>query len=755
MARKESFDMTADPAAFDEAVAEFASRRVVSREEADTLDAYARKRAWWISGVAQMDIANDAHESLLAAIRDGIPFDEWQKTAGPKLEAAWGKPNTWRLLVIYRNATTSAYNAGRLEQMEEPHITAVRPFKMLEVVDDGHTCEICGQFIEPKIILPWDDPWWVWHSPQFHHACRCGVRSLRRKVAEKFGITSGPPVIQVQIPDGWGLKPNLAEPPKPSERIKPPDPDLQLEAAVKAGKDLRERKPVEIPQRFIGPKQLTARDIMAQQLAGPGGSNAGGVFLGSDGVKRYVKLYDDPAQAAGEHLANQLYADLGLPAVKSFVFDHNGKLAYASEFIEGASPIGVKGLAPELASKALDGLVGDLVVANWDAVGLSLDNIVVTKAGEVVRIDNGGAFLMRAQAGRKPGAVLEQLPEWKGFFDRNINPSYSRVANAAGASSADDLWERIEKQLTALEAIEDSYGGWGPYVRKHAPQLSESDSDAIASMLTARTKLIGDKLAKAKAEAIAKLQPKPRKSRAPRKPPPKRVRLDELEAEKIPQFPAAFPGSMPNPTNATQRQEATRLIRERSNAELLALATDDERAAIRVFTGSSYGSIRAAARLTKEEYLKNPKNTMLYEVARNCADLITSAIAKHEATRKTAKRLANESVELFRGIRNVPKAKFEEILNWQSCTWAEPTSSSWKPSVAKDFYTPLLGDTGYSVMFRIKHAKATRGVSIEGISQLDNEHEILFGNDAEFRVTKVVRDADFDRGAIVYLEEIG
>lgn len=242
-------DMSSDPVEFVEAVEEFATRRTITREEADTLEGYAKRRAWWISGVSQMDIVNDAHQSIVEAMRKGTPFDEWKKEIAPKLEEAWGREDSFRIETIFRNATTQAYNAGRIEQINEPHIVEVRPYWMLDVVDDLRTSDTCRRYVKPPVILPASDPWWLTHSPPLHHRCRSGIRSLRQSVAEKKGISETVPDDTVQ--DGWGIPPNISEPPKPSERDNPPDPDLQLECAIKAGKDLRERKSVTIPKRLL------------------------------------------------------------------------------------------------------------------------------------------------------------------------------------------------------------------------------------------------------------------------------------------------------------------------------------------------------------------------------------------------------------------------------------------------------------------------------------------------------------------------
>lgn len=245
-----ALDMSADPAEFAEACEEFAARRVISRLEADQLSGYARKHSWWISGVAQMDVANDAHRSILESMRDGTTFEEWKKKAGAAIEKEWGRKDSSRLLLIYRNATTSAYNAGRLEQMEQPHVTAVRPYKMLDVVNDERTSHICRKFISPEVVLPWDDPWWLTHSPPFHHMCRTGIRSLRKSVAQRYGISAEPPVVNIDA--GWGLHPKYSQPVTPSARKIQPDPELHYEAMVKASKDLQ-RKAVEVPKKFVAP----------------------------------------------------------------------------------------------------------------------------------------------------------------------------------------------------------------------------------------------------------------------------------------------------------------------------------------------------------------------------------------------------------------------------------------------------------------------------------------------------------------------
>lgn len=230
-------------------------------------------------------------------------------------------------------------------------------------------------------------------------------------------------------------------------------------------------------------------DFLSEKVGGQEGSNPGGTYKGSDGKLRYVKFYSDPAQAHGETLANNIYKDLGLGARGSDTFEHNGKTALANEFISGGKILGETALSKEDASKVLDGFAADVLTANWDAVGMGLDNILM-KNGEAYRIDNGGSFLMRARAGRKPDSVLNKIPEAEGFFNSSVNPDYAGVARKAGYRSLNDFKDRLRDQVKKIVALEKKSGGWDNYVKQHTSGLNSSDRTKIVDMLNDRTRLL-------------------------------------------------------------------------------------------------------------------------------------------------------------------------------------------------------------------------------------------------------------------------
>jgi hypothetical protein len=489
------------------------------------------------------------------------------------------------------------------------------------------------------------------------------------------------------------------------------------------------------------------QQIMGEPKAAAMGSNPGGVYRGTDGVDRYVKLYSDPVQAVGEHLANRVYADLGLPALTSRVFEHDGKLAYASDMLPGTKTIGEVGITPALANRVLDGFVGDLLTANWDAAGMHLDNIVVTPAGEPIRIDNGGTFLSRAMGGRKPLASLNTLTEWDNLFDEYINPSYAKVAKAAGVSSASDMLPRIEEQLANARAVAKSAGGWKVYVQQHAPQLSPKDADAIAEMLESRESAIQKKLGEAKdkadleakikaeleakAVALAKLEAKAAAKRATEL---DLSNLHTLPSEEVPDFFGANVEIKPLKMTEDNRRVLDASLRRH------------EKAAIAAFTGSHYDDIRTAASQTKAQY-EASNHDLPYNRAKEYADDLSRVLKKKP---NAGDRLESQISEMYRGLKQLSDADFVNLINAKTIVFDAPTSTSYSARVANGFY-----GSGKSVMFRIKPLPDTTGVLIAGVSNHVSEHEILFGNNTKFKVTKVVRDAGkATDGVVMYLEEL-
>ncbi len=245
-------------------------------------------------------------------------------------------------------------------------------------------------------------------------------------------------------------------------------------------------------------------DYMATKLGGPKGTNPGGLYKGSDGIERYIKIYEDPKSARGEALSNHIYHDLGLSVPKSELFEHDGKLAIASVVVPPSSSGGKtlkeyssgapNGVSGPVAQVFMRGFAADVLTANWDAVGLAHDNVVVSKFGTPYRVDQGGTLLKRAQGGDKPENTLHQITEVEKFFDKSKNAAYAQVAEAAGIKSVADMKAGFEQQVKAITDLRQAAGGWQKYVAMQSPEMPKEEQQKIAGMLEARTNLMQSKV---------------------------------------------------------------------------------------------------------------------------------------------------------------------------------------------------------------------------------------------------------------------
>lgn len=482
------------------------------------------------------------------------------------------------------------------------------------------------------------------------------------------------------------------------------------------------------------PVELAAPpDFMASKEGGQKGSNEGGLYRGDDGVLRYVKFYKDPVQGQLEHLANNIYRDLGLPAVKSDLFTAaDGRQAYASEVVEGETL--AKKFDKAAAKKVLKGFAADVLVGNWDAVGLDHDNVIVSK-GKAVRVDNGGALLHRAKAGLKPDAALKKIDEWQKFFDPGTNPAYAKVAAKAGVSRAEDV-VGIKQQIAAILKLCDAHGGWGSYIEHVAPGLPEAERKKVIGMLAERTIQLAQKLDEIKVAAkLPKVGP---------------VRV----FEKLPQ------GEYPDTKHIPPGWSSRGRFQDEAGDKLDAVAREvpNFTNALYDYTGGSYRQIRAAGHLGYDAWAAEfPGSSKIkYNQYRAQYDAIDRAFELHNKATSGALANAPEAkvTESFRGLGRLSRAKFDELIGAKQWETESLTSVAWDPHVASGF---MYNDADtYAVMLHFKFkATSSNKLAVETRSSQGNqEKEILLRKGARFRVVQVSRLKGRSNRALVELEEI-
>jgi SPP1 gp7 family putative phage head morphogenesis protein len=176
-----TWDVTADVGRFGEAIDFFSKRVVMTRDDALAIDLDSRKRAFWIGGGLQLTQVQRIFDEIGKALESGEDYAAFRKRVLADVAIKSGHLDT-----VFRNATQRSYNAGRWEQMQAAK--ALRPYVMFDAVLDDRSSDICGTKIDGKICSI-DDPFLKTNSPQRHHRCRTGLRSVRAKDAERRGIT--------------------------------------------------------------------------------------------------------------------------------------------------------------------------------------------------------------------------------------------------------------------------------------------------------------------------------------------------------------------------------------------------------------------------------------------------------------------------------------------------------------------------------------------------------------------------------------
>lgn len=213
-----AWDISAEPERFEEAIAEFKRRVPIEADELATLTRAERSRAFYIASVNELSVVRTVYDELDRAIANATPIDEFRASVHDKL----GKHRLGgaHLNTVFRNAVQTAYNTGRWEQITSGDLTQTRPFWMYDAVLDSRTTEVCKAL--DQTVKAHDDPFWLTRWPPNHHQCRSSVRAVRRREAERRGITVGDPV-GGEPQGGFGLAPPLrgAEPLPDPARVQP------------------------------------------------------------------------------------------------------------------------------------------------------------------------------------------------------------------------------------------------------------------------------------------------------------------------------------------------------------------------------------------------------------------------------------------------------------------------------------------------------------------------------------------------------
>lgn len=231
------------------------------------------------------------------------------------------------------------------------------------------------------------------------------------------------------------------------------------------------------------------------------GMNAGGktgIWMGSDGVKRYVKLIgtqaDDKVSAAlSEFIHARLAMLAGAPSSEISLLRDGDQLYIASKWIDGFQPL-EKVLTQENAKQFVDHSVVDIILNNWDAAGPDLRNAGVGADGILRRIDFGNSGWFRAGGGLKNVGAAKRV-DLSVWFEANVKGAaagYRKVLMKAYPELGEKASILALPGFDFLEQFDSAIKALGDYRSFIDEEISRVAPDLVSSGMTTMKQLESD-----------------------------------------------------------------------------------------------------------------------------------------------------------------------------------------------------------------------------------------------------------------------
>lgn len=179
-----------------------------------------------------------------------------------------------------------------------------------------------------------------------------------------------------------------------------------------------------------------------------GGSNTGYYVVNKEtGELFYAKVPNGGKQWLAEIAATKLYEAAGMDVPQIEIFTSpNGTKGVLSKFIPELQSLS----SPHALANAGFGM--DVLLENWDAIGLCYDNTLITADGtKVVKLDNGGSFDYKAQGQNKPFTAIPM--ELVTMLNPKTNP---QAVDIYGTMSRTDMIASLEKAVSVDDAQMDA-----------------------------------------------------------------------------------------------------------------------------------------------------------------------------------------------------------------------------------------------------------------------------------------------------------
>lgn len=193
-----------------------------------------------------------------------------------------------------------------------------------------------------------------------------------------------------------------------------------------------------------------------------GGSTGATLVKDTAGNHFVLKKGSSPEHLRAEFAAEQAYRALGVHVPTSRLYETSSGPVKLSRFKEGTelgqhSAGEIKHMLPELQKH----FAAHVVLANWDVVGASKDNILVGKgklgAQKLYHIDTGGALDYRAQGGLKNQNWNGKADEFHTLRSPTNAQAHSIFGGMTNKQLKDSVADVLSKQDKLLNALPEKY----------------------------------------------------------------------------------------------------------------------------------------------------------------------------------------------------------------------------------------------------------------------------------------------------------
>ena len=188
------WEIIAEPVAPDAAIEFWKQRAKLTDEEARALGEGAKRRAFYVTGLARRDLVQLVSDGIEEALKNGETLADFKKRIAAAIQAqGW---HDYRVENIFRTNMQTAYSAGRYKKMQA--VKASRPYWQYIAVMDKRVRP--SHAILHEKVYPADHEFWSSNYPPNGFRCRCGVRTLSARQVEKQGLT-----VETEMPraDMW------------------------------------------------------------------------------------------------------------------------------------------------------------------------------------------------------------------------------------------------------------------------------------------------------------------------------------------------------------------------------------------------------------------------------------------------------------------------------------------------------------------------------------------------------------------------